>query len=321
MNEHREAPMPLCDAHHHFLDADRFYYPRLCDYPLGTFRNGSYDDYPRSYLPDDFKRDSRRQNVIASVHMECEWDPADPVGETRFISGLAADHGFPNGLVGRAFLDREDVQDVLEGHAAFPLTRGVRHKPKTASSADGMRRNQPGSMDDKIWRDGYARLAAYGFSFDLQAPYWHFRQARDLARDFPNTPLILNHCGLPADRSATALEAWRKELEYLAQEPNVNVKVSGIGVLGAEWTAALNRDIVLNTISIFGVDRCMVASNWPADSLVASSYDAIMNGFREICAELPVDGQRKIFYENAMRIYRIDPSTVVRTSEQSATDI
>jgi predicted TIM-barrel fold metal-dependent hydrolase len=48
----------------------------------------------------------------------------------------------------------------------------------------------------------------------------------------------------------------------------------------------------------------MFASNFPVDSLVGS-FDAIFSGFKAIVADLPFAVQRKLFHDNAMRIYRI----------------
>jgi predicted TIM-barrel fold metal-dependent hydrolase len=48
----------------------------------------------------------------------------------------------------------------------------------------------------------------------------------------------------------------------------------------------------------------MFASNFPVDSLVGS-FDAIFSGFKAIVADLPSAAQRKLFHDNAMRIYRI----------------
>ncbi|WP_163063636.1 amidohydrolase family protein, partial [Acinetobacter baumannii] len=71
---------------------------------------------------------------------------------------------------------------------------------------------------------GYARLAAAGLHFELQAPWWHFGEAAELARDFPETLIIVNHAGLPADRSAEGLTAWHAALDALARQPNVVMK-------------------------------------------------------------------------------------------------
>jgi len=82
------------------------------------------------------------------------------------------------------------------------------------------------------------------------------------------------------------------------------VKISGIGVPGHEWTVALNRGVVLDTIDIFGVDRCMFASNFPVDGIVAS-YATIFGGFMEITAGFSPSEREKLFSGNAVRYYRL----------------
>jgi predicted TIM-barrel fold metal-dependent hydrolase len=137
----------------------------------------------------------------------------------------------------------------------------------------------------------------------MQTPWWHLGEAADLARDFPETTIILNHTGLPADRSEGGLKAWRAAMETFAAQPNTAVKISGLGVPGQRWTADLNRGIVRDTIDIFGVDRCMFASNFPVDS-VCATFDEIYGGFFEIVADLPESDRRALFHDNAARYYR-----------------
>ena len=130
-------------------------------------------------------------------------------------------------------------------------------------------------MTDERWRAGFARLSRHGLRFDLQAPWAQLEEAARLARDFPGTGIILNHTGLPADRSRSGIEGWRKALQALAACPNTALKVSGLGVPGAAWTVASNREVVLAAIDIFGIGRSMFASNFPVDGLCAS-FDAIV---------------------------------------------
>src|SRR5205823_6630060 len=82
-------------------------------------------------------------------------------------------------------------------------------KPPAASAREQAVRGAPGSMDDPRWRRGFALLERHRLSFDLQTPWWHFDAATALARDFPNTPIIINHTGLPAVRSPDGLRGWR----------------------------------------------------------------------------------------------------------------
>ena len=296
--------MPIIDAHQHFWDLEKNYLPWLSDEPPIPFRYGDYRPIRKTYLPDNYLKDAAPYRIEKTVYIETEWDPTDPVGETRWVQDVIEATGYPHAIVAQAWLDREDVADVLAAQSALPRVRGIRHKPKAAPSPDKTQRNAPGSMDDPAWRDGFALLERHGLSFDLQTPWWHLDAALDLARDFPKTQIILNHTGLPADRSREGLDAWIRAMESLAGAPNVAVKISGLGQPGLPWTTEANGPIIRDAISIFGVDRCMVASNFPVDSLCAD-FNTIYDGFFEITRDLPEKDRTKLFHDNAARFYRL----------------
>ena len=298
------SDLPIVDAHQHFWDLDRNYLPWLRDEPPIPFRYGDYAALKRNYLPQDYRRDAGPLTIVGSVFVETEWDRADPVGETRWVHGLAAEAGLPSAVVCHAELHRGDAAAILEQQAAFPLVRGVRHKPRVAPRPGHIEHASPRSMTDPAWRGGYALLARHGLSFDLQAPWWHLPEAAALNRDYPETMIILNHTGLPSDRSPAGIDGWRSAMVEFAKSPNVAVKISGLGEPGQAWAVARNRDIVLETIRIFGEDRCMVASNFPVDSLVGS-LQTIYAGFIQITGLLGRAAQEKLFAGNARRIYRI----------------
>jgi predicted TIM-barrel fold metal-dependent hydrolase len=298
--------LPIVDAHQHFWDLERNYLPWLCDEPMIPFRYGDYSALRRSYLPQDYRRDAAGHDVVKTVYVETEWDPQDFLGETRWLQEIIAATGFPHAIVAGARLDHPDVDALLAAHAACPRVRGIRHKPRAAPSPAEVELGAPGSMGDPAWRRGYALLEKYGLSFDLQTPWWHLVEAAELARDFPQTQLALNHTGLPADRSAEGLAGWRKAMQALARQPNVAVKISGLGEPGQPWTVAANGPIVRDTIAIFGVDRCMFASNFPVDRLCAD-FDTIFSGFKTIVRDFGQVERHKLFYANAVRVYRLDP--------------
>ncbi len=58
----------------------------------------------------------------------------------------------------------------------------------------------------------FASSRATGLRFDLQTPWWHLHEAARLAADFPDTQIILNHTGLPADRSAEGINGWKRAM-------------------------------------------------------------------------------------------------------------
>ena len=174
--------LKIVDTHQHFWDLERNYYPWLCDEPPAPHRYGDPRPMRRTYLPPDYFADAAGYNVVKMVHVEAEWDPGDPLGETRWLQEIAAAHGVPHALVAQAWLDRDDTEQMLAAQAAFANVRGVRHKPATALSPDAVEPGAPGSMGDARWRAGYALLESFGLSFDLQTNYWHLYEAADLGR-------------------------------------------------------------------------------------------------------------------------------------------
>lgn len=292
---------PIVDAHQHFWDIDANYYPWLRDEPMIPFRYGDYSAIRRRYLPQDYFADAVPHQVAKTVYVEAEWDPTDPMGETRYIASLREATGFPTVMVAQAWLDRDDCKSVLEHQADFSFVRSVRHKPRANASPKD---TAPGGMADPKWRAGFAHLARLGLHFDLQTPWWHLHEAADLARAFPETTIVLNHTGLPSDRSAEAIAQWKKAMTMLAACPNAVVKISGLGQPGKAWTVQSNRDVVLAAIDAFGVERAMFASNFPVDGLCAS-FDTIYSGFQDIVAAFPEAERRALFHDNAVRIYRM----------------
>jgi predicted TIM-barrel fold metal-dependent hydrolase len=296
--------LKIVDAHQHFWDLSHNYYPWLCDEAPIPFRYGDYRAIRKTYLPGDYFQDSLGHQVVKTVHVEAEWNPADPVGETRWLQQIAHRYGVPSGIVAAARLDQADIESVLAAQAACSIVRGIRHKPRAAAHQDHVQVGSPGSMGDAKWRAGFALLERYGLSFDLQTPYWHLYEAADLAATFPNTQIILNHTGLPVDRSRKGLAAWRQAMTALAKQPNVAVKISGLGSIGQPWSIEANRPIVLDTIAIFGVDRCMFASNFPVDKLVAD-FDTIFTAFKTLVQDFSTADQAQLFHNNAVRLYRL----------------
>jgi predicted TIM-barrel fold metal-dependent hydrolase len=292
----------IVDAHHHVWDPARNYHPWLRDQPPIPFRYGDYSSIRGRYLPSDYLADAQPWQITASVYVETEWDPTDPTGELDYVATLMRASQVPSVAVAQAWLDRGDAAAVLESHATRSFVRSVRHKPRANQrAADGA----PGGMTDAKWRDGFRRLAPLGLRFDLQTPWWHLAEAARLAADFPDTQIIVNHAGMPVDRTAEGLRGWRLALQRVADCPNVAIKISGIGQAGQPWTVAANRDIVLTAIELFGVNRCMFASNFPVDRICAD-FATIYGGFQEIVADFADDEQEALFADNARRIYGIE---------------
>lgn len=297
-----KKPRAVIDAHHHIWDLANDL-PWLKDERV-PFRYGDYAAICRDYMPDDYRCDTAGWTVVGSVYVEAEWNRSHASEESRWVAEISAKTGVPSVIVAWCDFAAPGADALLASHAQVPLVRGVRHKPKAATSPADATRGLAGSMDDPAWRRGYEALSRHGFSYDLQTPWWHLEAAADLARDFPETSIIVNHTGLPADRSAEGLAAWRRALDIIAEQPNAALKISGIGLPGRPWTIADNGPVVRDAIAIFGVERCMFASNFPVDSLVGD-FDTIFSGFLDATGAMSEMDRDKLFHNNARRIYRI----------------
>lgn len=295
--------LPIVDAHHHLWDfSSEFKYDWLTG---ATYANhGDTSAIQRSYLPDEYRRDTALHNVIATVHVEAECQRTHQVQETQWLSGLSERYGMPNAIVAHAWVDEPNSEEIIAKQSSFALVRGIRTKPIISSGPNDNVRGQPRSMQDPKWRSGLALLTKYKLSWDLRVPWWHLSEAAEVVREYPTLPVVLNHTGYPFDRSAEALKVWRRGMEALAVCSNAHCKLSGFALPGQPWTLAVNKPIIRDAISIFGADRCMFASNYPVDGL-KGSWDYLFTNFKASVADLSLTDRRKLFAENAMRFYRI----------------
>lgn len=305
--------LPFIDAHHHFWDLSMKAHPWLVEEPLIPFRYGDYSAIRRDYLPADYHRDSAAHHVVATVTMEGEWDKADPVAESRWMSKIAASNpGYPVAHVARAILHRADAEEIIAAHARFPIVRGLRHKPVAAPAPDRIERGVSGGLSDPAWRRGYAALARHGLHFELQAPWWHIDELVDLIAAHPAVPVVINHAFMPVDRSAEGLAGWRSALRRAAAAPQVVMKISGIGIKGRAWSLDDNRPIIREIIEVFGPDRAMFASNFPVDGLTGS-FETIYSGYKAATTDLDPVARSALYSGTARRVYRLG-AEVVATS-------
>ena len=220
-----------------------------------------------------------------------------PVGEVEFVNGVAAMsasgiYGKSRvcaGIVGHADLAvGSRVEPVLAAlmRAGSERFRGIRHI--TAWDADASVRNPAyspprGLMSDKTFRAGFAVLGRLGLSFDAWLYHPQLHELTDLARAFPDTPIVLNHVGGPigigaayAGKRKEIFPAWAASVKGLAACPNVYVKLGGLGMrLGgfgfhefpeapsSETLAAAWRPYIETCIEAFGAIALHVRKQFP----------------------------------------------------------
>jgi predicted TIM-barrel fold metal-dependent hydrolase len=305
----RYTPTAIVDAHHHLWDLSAGHYDWLQEaYAPESFILGDYRPLCQNFLPADYRAACGSAPVVATVHVEAERDRIESLAETRWLDEQRRASGIPSAIVAWVDFAHPNVDTHLADQARYRAVRGIRCKPRTTKSPvpsnNGMR-GEAGTMQDPRWLAGLARLERHGLSWDLRVPYWHLEEAAEVARMFPRVPIVIEHAGLPWDRSEAGLAQWRKGMEALARNEHVHVKLSEFGLRDAPWRFDDNARIVRDCVSIFGWQRCMFASNFPVAGL-RIGYEALVDAMTDALAHLDATAQQAIWHDNARRFYRID---------------
>lgn len=296
--------IPFVDAHIHLWDLAHIRYDWLCPPFSDDGPNGSSESIAQDYGVAEYRADLARWNVVGAVHVDAGAAAESALDETAWLDGLAEKDGLPTGFVAFAALNDPDVDALLVKQAAHKRVKGIRQIVNW--HGDPNRTYGPVDMTvDPIWQSGYAQLGKHGLSFDLQCYPGQMTGLAKMIERHPEIPVIINHMGMPVLTDADGIGDWRKGMAALAAIPHVAVKISGMGFIRRDWNEANVRPLVLETIDLFGVDRCMFASDTPTDKLFAP-IDRYMEAYHTITADFSEADRRALFAGNANRIYRLD---------------
>jgi predicted TIM-barrel fold metal-dependent hydrolase len=291
--------LPFVDAHVHLWDLTHLHYAWLSPPFADHGPNGNVAPIASTYRLEEYLREAARWNVVGLVHVEAGADPAQALGETDWLQGIAAAADRPIGIVAFAALDDPGLEQQLSAHAARSAVRGIRHIVNW--HVVPRRSYMPRDVTtDAAWQQGLSLLSRYDLSFDLQAYPAQFSALAQAIARHPDLSVIVNHAGMGVDDHAS----WRAGMTDLAALPNVTVKLSGMGFAFGDPAGEAPRRRVLDTIDLFGTDRAMIASDFPTDRLFAG-FDATLGALADAVADFSEDERRALFARNANRIYRL----------------
>jgi predicted TIM-barrel fold metal-dependent hydrolase len=98
-------------------------------------------------------------------------------------------------------------------------------------------------------------------------------------------------------------------MERIARCSNVWLKVSEFGLKDKPWSYSENQVIVQDALSIFGIERCMFASNFPVASL-RIDFNTLVNSVAKMINGYSPKQQQDFFVNNAAKFYRLDMTTL-----------
>lgn len=327
-HEGRDEPIvdpeiPIVDAHHHLYDRPQARY--------------LFEDY----LADAHAGHNIVASVYVETRAMARAEgpePLRPLGEVEFANGVAAMSASGRygqfracaAIVGYADLSQGDaVGELLDQALALAPDRfrGVRQITMDHPTDEPFRlmihRPPQGLLRHPGFRPGLRNLAPRGLSFDAAVFHQQLPDLTELVDEFPDTTFVLNHLGHAmglgmdeAGREAVFRE-WRENLRDLARRTNVVCKVGGLGLpfwgfgfehradpLGSAELASAWRPYVETAIEAFGVDRCLMESNFPPDGR-SCGYVPLWNALKTIVKSYSVREKTALFHDTAARVYRI----------------
>ena len=280
--------LPILDTHQHLVYPDKWPYTWTDGVPALKGRAFTYEDYLTAI---------EGAGVSRTLFMETSPDDPHWKEEARFVAGLTAEPlSIVSGVIANCRPEKE--RGFEEGVESVAHPRLVGFRRILHVEPDGL-------SQTPHFRSNVAWLGGRGYTFDLCVRSRQIPLAIDLVRACPGTQFILDHCGNP-DVAAGEDEPWRGLLRRIAALPNVTCKISGLPANckpGGATLAAL-RPYIEHCLDAFGWDRVVWGSDWPV-CLVTSDLASWAQITRQAVAGADPADQKKLFYDNAVRIYGV----------------
>jgi L-fuconolactonase len=280
---------PIIDAHLHLCDYRGIRYPWIEDIPA----------LQRPFLLPDYNQACGAVAVEKMVFVQYECDPVQVKDEITFVLQKAQEDPRLSGIVAWAPLEKGNaVQSELEELKENALIKGLRRIIQSEEDPEFCL--QPDFIK------GVQLLAGFNWSFDICISHIQMANTVKFVKQCPNVRFILDHIGKP-DIKNHLFEPWATEIRKLAEFENVTCKISGM-ITEADhdsWVKENLKPYIDHVITCFGIDRVMFGSDWPVVTLAGKLQDWL-NSLEWALSGFSEDEVKKLFHENAMRIYRID---------------
>jgi predicted TIM-barrel fold metal-dependent hydrolase len=291
----------MIDAHFHvWRQADL---PWLAG-PMQPRIFGPYDPIRRDYPIMEYLSDIAGTGVTKAVYVQANWAPGQAEAEARFIEDTARETGWPHATVAYADMTVPDVRPALDRLARFPRVRGIRQQFHWHQNPQYRFAARADQCADPSVIANVARLADYGWAFDLQVFAGQIPDALTLVDACPRVTFVLQHAGMLEDTSDAGRALWRAAMADLALRRNACAKLSGFGTFIHRNDPAHIAWLVSETVALFGADRCLWGSNFPIEKLW-TDYHSLLSAHRAAAGALSAGETRAIFNDTAARVYRL----------------
>lgn len=300
--------VPIADSHCHYWTPSTHRWLHELSDPNHPFHKLA--PLCRPYMPKHHLDDLRRLDLRETVYIQADMHDGGhftPVEEVAWVDGISAAVGRPNAVIGYAPLhEPEAATKVLDACSRYRTFRGVRFMLDFHPTRPELCQTDRGDyMTDPAFRQGLEKLGERQLLFELQVCQCQLSEAADLAAAVPSLTFLLNHAGFPLRGQ---YDEWRRGIAKLASRPNVACKLGAFGAYDdPAFSAEETRQYVGACLDLFGVDRCLMASNLPVDRVDQKPAERWASLWGAVQGRGLSDEQlRNLFRGNALRYYRIE---------------
>ena len=261
------------DAHQHFCDPARF---------------PSAWEPARAFLPPDLAPVLERNRFAGSVAIAA----TTTAGETRWLLDLASTFDFVRGVVGWADLTGLRLAETLDEFERHPKFKGLCHSVLEEPDENWLVR------EDVL--TALRELASRGLAFDVQILPRHLRLLVFIERYAPGLRIAIGDMAHPPIEQQVFAD-WSRDIELAAAIPQVCCKLSRM----AAPNAAHLRPYVRRLYDVFGPERLMFGSGWPA-CLQTGTWKQTLALLTQALGPLPIQKREQLLGETARRFYRLE---------------
>lgn len=300
LSRNDKKQLPIVDTHQHLWDLDHFKLAWL---------DGAPPVLKRSFHLADYLAATKGLNVVKAVYLEVDVIPEQQNDEAKFVTEISMDPNYPTvaGVIsGRP--ENEGFSKYINPHRDNPHIKGLRRLMETTPEGFCL---QPRFIDS------VQLLGKLDKHFEITIQPTQLNDALELVKRCPDTRFVIDHCGTadpkaflpePQRDGATpthVAKPWSEAMAKLADQPNTVCKISGIVAhTTKDWSSEQLAPIVNHCLDRFGPDRVMFGGDWPV-CLLGARLDQWVNALKEIVSSRPVQHQRKLFHDNAVRFYQL----------------
>jgi L-fuconolactonase len=272
------------DSHQHFWKYD-------------PVRDSWITDYmhvmQRDFFPSDLQPLLHENKISGTVVVQSDQSEE----ENHFQLGLAGGNSFIRGVVGWVDLQSPALEERLVYYKSFPKLKGFRHVLQGEKKRD--------LMLAPDFQRGIGLLGKYGFSYDILIFPDQLQYAEKLVTAFPEQRFVIDHLAKPYIRSGD-IETWKNDIAKFSDHKNVFCKISGMVTEGnwENWEKENFYPYMDVIVNVFGFDRIMFGSDWPA-CLPAATYTEVKSITDDYFSSFTPEQQTAFFSGNAIRFYQL----------------